>query len=48
MEVRGEILTAPTKKGDVRNITNTPGVHEREPAWSPDGRWIAYFSDDGC
>jgi tricorn protease len=44
-EVRGEIVTAPAEKGDPRNLTNTPGVHERSPAWSPDGRWIAYFSD---
>jgi len=44
-EVRGEILTVPAKKGDVRNLTRTPGVHERSPAWSPDGKRIAYFSD---
>ena len=42
---RGEILTVPAEKGDVRNLTRTPGVHERFPAWSPDGRWIAFFSD---
>jgi tricorn protease len=44
-EFRGEIITVPKEKGDHRNITNTPGVHERSPAWSPDGKWIAYFSD---
>jgi tricorn protease len=42
---RGEILTVPTKKGDVRNLSNSPGVAERDPAWSPDGKSIAYFSD---
>jgi tricorn protease len=42
---RGEIVTVPVDKGDVRNLTNTTGVHEREPIWSPDGRSIAYFSD---
>ncbi|PHL00548.1 peptidase S41 [Neolewinella marina] len=42
---RGEILTAPTEHGDVQNLTQTPGTHENEPAWSPDGRTIAYFSD---
>jgi tricorn protease len=43
---RGEIVTVPAEKGDVRNLTNTTGVHERSPIWSPDGRWIAYFSDE--
>ena len=42
---RGEIVTVPARKGDVRNLTRTTGVHERSPAWSPDGKSIAYFSD---
>ncbi len=46
-EFRGEIVTVPAEKGDPRNLTGTPGVHERNPAWSPDGRSIAYFSDEG-
>jgi len=46
-EARGEILTVPAEKGDVRVITNTPKVMERFPAWSPDGKTIAYFSDEG-
>jgi tricorn protease len=45
-EARGEILTVPADKGDTRNLTSTPGVMERDPSWSPDGQWIAYFSDD--
>jgi tricorn protease len=46
MEAHGEILTVPLKPGPIRNITNTPGVMERWPAWSPDGQSIAYFSDE--
>jgi len=45
-EARGEILTVPAEKGDIRNLTNTAGVNERSPAWSPDGLRIAYFSDE--
>jgi tricorn protease len=46
LEAHGEILTVPVKGGPIRNITNTPGVMERSPAWSPDGQSIAYFSDE--
>jgi tricorn protease len=45
-EAHGEILTVPVKKGPTRDITNTPGVMERSPVWSPDGQSIAYFSDE--
>jgi tricorn protease len=45
-EARGEIITVPAEKGDPRNLTNTPGVNERYPVWSPDGKTIAYFSDE--
>jgi tricorn protease len=47
LEFRGEIVTLPREKGDDRNITQSESVHERSPAWSPDGKWIAYFSDQG-
>jgi tricorn protease len=45
-EAHGEILTVPAEKGDIRNLTETPGVMERNPAWSPDGNHVAYFSDE--
>ncbi|MGE0076751.1 MAG: PDZ domain-containing protein [Bacteroidales bacterium] len=44
-DIRGEIVTVPAEKGDSRNITQTAGSHEKYPAWSPDGKSIAYFSD---
>jgi tricorn protease len=44
-EARGDIFTVPSAKGDYRNLTASPGVHDRDPAWSPDGSLIAWFSD---
>ncbi len=43
---RGDIITVPAEKGDPRNLTNSPGVMERDPQWSPDGRTVAYLSDE--
>ncbi len=45
LEARGDIWSLPAKKGTPINLTRTSGVAEREPAWSPDKKWIAYFSD---
>ncbi|MEO6246359.1 MAG: PDZ domain-containing protein, partial [Opitutaceae bacterium] len=44
-EARGEIITVPAEKGDIRNLTRAPASAERDPSWSPDGKWIACFSD---
>jgi tricorn protease len=46
LEAHGEIFTVPAEKGDVRNITHSPAVADRDPSWSPDGKSIAYFSDE--
>jgi tricorn protease len=45
VEARGEIFTIPSEKGDVRNLTHSSGSAERDPAWSPDGKYVSYFSD---
>ena len=44
-DARGDLFTVPVEHGAVRNLTRTQGVRERDPAWSPDGRWLAYLSD---
>ncbi|MEM7784698.1 MAG: protease, partial [Planctomycetota bacterium] len=46
-ESRGELFTVPLDKGSWRNITNSPGVADRHAVWSPDGKQIAWFSDEG-
>lgn len=46
VEARGEVLTVPGEKGDTRNLTGSPGVADRDPSWSPDGRSVACFSDE--
>jgi tricorn protease len=45
-QARGDIFTIPADKGDIRNLTRTPGSMDRDPAWSPDGKSIAYLSDE--
>ncbi len=42
---RGDIFTVPVKYGNTRNLTETPGIHERNGLWSPDGKWISCISD---
>ncbi len=46
VEARGDIWTLPAENGSPVNLTRTDGVAERDPSWSPDGQWIAYFTDE--
>ena len=45
-EARGDIFTVPAEKGQPRNLTQSSGTHDRSPVWSPDGRDIAWLSDE--
>jgi tricorn protease len=42
---RGDIFSVPSEYGATRDLTGTPGIDEDHPAWSPDGRTIAYTTD---
>jgi tricorn protease len=44
---RGDIFSVPTEYGATRNLTSTQGADEDHPAWSPDGKTIAYTTDAG-
>lgn len=46
LDARGDLYSVPAKDGATRNLTATPSFRERDPAWSPDGKWIAYLSDE--
>jgi tricorn protease len=43
---RGDLYSVPAEKGSVKALTRSPGVREMSPAWSPDGRYLAYYSDE--
>ncbi len=42
---RGDIFSVPIEHGPTRNLTRSSSAHDRQPAWSPDGRQIAFASD---
>ena len=44
---RGDIFTVPAQHGPTRNLTNSPGSHDRDPDWAPDGRWSAAVPPSG-
>ncbi len=45
IEARGDVFVVPTEKGQTHNLSNTPGTREKYPQISPDGKWVAFFSD---
>ncbi|HAS45032.1 MAG TPA: peptidase S41 [Microscillaceae bacterium] len=45
VQARGELFSVPAKEGFIKNLTSSSGVAERSPAWSPNGQYIAYWSD---
>src|SRR6476660_9057715 len=45
-EARGELFSIPAENGVIINLTNTSGAWERDPSWSPNGRTLAYWSDE--
>ena len=45
-ESRGELFSIPAEYGVIINLTNTSGAFERNPSWSPNGKWLAYWSDE--
>jgi tricorn protease len=42
---RGDVFSVPLEHGITLDLTHTPGAHEREVSWSPDGKRVAYISD---
>jgi len=44
-DARGEIITVPAEHGITQNLTKSSGISEQSPNWSPNGKYIAYFSD---
>jgi len=44
-DARGDIYSVPAENGIIENLTQTQGIREIYPNWSPDGKYISYYSD---
>lgn len=44
-DARGDIYSVPAENGITENLTQTQGIREIYPNWSPNGKYIAYYSD---
>src|SRR3989440_705556 len=45
ISTHGELFSIATERGEIRRVTQTPGLRETQPEWSPDGKWIAFVGD---
>ena len=41
---RGDVFSVPVEHGTTRNLTRSSNAHDREAAWSSDGKRLAYVS----
>lgn len=44
-DARGDVFSLPAGHGVITDFTQTSGIAERYPSWSPDGKYLAYWSD---
>lgn len=45
IEARGQLLSVPVENGAAREVASCSGSRTQYPAWSVDGKWIAFVSD---
>ena len=45
LAARGDVFSVPVEHGVTRNLTHSSSAHDREVAWSTDGKLLTYVSD---